>query len=95
MNTTHFRPLPHAQQLRSQRILLSVSMVISGERANGAVFSERTNTLVVNARRTLIQLHEQVLFGQPLRMKNLATNEETNCTVVDINQRSRRFRGSG
>lgn len=62
--------------------------VVSGERANGAVISEHTNIQVVNARGTLIQLHEPVLFGQPLRMKNLATNEETNCTVVDVNQGS-------
>lgn len=72
------------QQRRSQRILLSVSILVSGQRANGSPFSERTKTQVVNAHGALIQLREPVLAGQQLRMKNLATNEEVACTVVDI-----------
>jgi hypothetical protein len=41
--------------------------------------------LVVNAHGALIQLRERVLDGHMLRIKNLATNEELNCTVVDVN----------
>ncbi len=86
MNTPN--PIPHKQQRRSQRILLSVPIVISGTRANSAPFSERTKTLIVNAHGALIELHEPVLAGQQLKMKNLATNEEVSCTVVDINRPS-------
>jgi len=39
----------------------------------------------VNAHGALIELREPVLVGQALRMKNLATNEEMNCKVADIN----------
>ena len=85
MSTFNSRPRPSVQQRRSQRILLSVSILVSGERANGSPFAERTQTQVVNAHGALIQLRELVLAGQKLRMKNLATNEEIACTVMDIN----------
>lgn len=80
---------PPGQQRRSQRILLSVSILVSGQQANGSPFSERTKTQVVNAHGALIQLREPVLVGQQLRMENLATNEEVPFTVADIS------RGSG
>jgi hypothetical protein len=86
MNAPNLRPAPYATQRRSQRILLSIPIVISGLRDSGAPFSERTRTLVVNAHGALMELREPVLVGQPLRMKNLATNEEMNCKVVDINR---------
>lgn len=85
MSTFHLRPNPHAQQRRSQRILLSVAVHISGIRPNGAPFSERTSTLVVNAHGALIRLREPVTMGQKLRIKNLSTNEETCCEVMDVN----------
>jgi hypothetical protein len=84
MSAPNLRPSPHATQRRSQRILLSIPIVISGLKHSGAPFSERTRTLVVNAHGALVELRETVLVGQPLRMKNLATNEEINCKVVDI-----------
>jgi hypothetical protein len=79
------RPSPYAKQRRSQRILLSIPVIVSGEKAKGTPFSERTRTLVVNAHGALIELREPVLIGQPLRIKNAATNEEMNCKVADIN----------
>lgn len=76
---------PHANHRRSQRILLTVPIVISGTLSNSAPFSERASTLIVNAHGALIQLRERVLVGQQLRMRNSTTNEEIVCTVVDIN----------
>lgn len=84
MSTSHSRPGPYANERRSQRVLLSVAVVITGARANGAPFSERTSTLVVNAHGALIQLRERVLMGQKIRLKNVSTNEEISCTVVDL-----------
>ena len=77
--------LPFAQQRRSQRILLSIPVVATGRHANGVVFTERTKTLVVNAHGALIQLRAAVLYGQEIRIKNVATNEEITCSVADIN----------
>lgn len=76
---------PHVQQRRSQRILLSISILVSGQHANGSPFSERTKTHIVSAHGALIELREPVLAGQKLRIKHLATNEEVTCTVADIN----------
>jgi hypothetical protein len=72
-----------AQQRRSQRILLSIPVIVSGQRANGSPFVERAHTLVVSAHGALIQLRERVLVNQILKIKNIATNEEVACTVVD------------
>ena len=79
------RSQPYVQQRRSQRILLSIPIVVSGRQANGTAFSERAKTQVVNAHGAAIQLRIPVLSGQELRIKNVATNEEITCTVADIN----------
>ena len=84
MNPSNARSQPHTQQRRSQRILLSVPILVSGQHANGSPFSERTKAQVVNAHGALIHLREPVLTGQKLRIKHLATNEEVGCTVADI-----------
>jgi hypothetical protein len=84
LTTPNIRPNVYANQRRSQRILLTVPIIISGPRSNKPPFSERTTTLIVNAHGALIQLREPVLVGQTLRMKSLATGEELTCTVVDI-----------
>jgi hypothetical protein len=86
VSTTSHRPSPHLQQRRSQRILLSVPVVISGTRSNDAPFSEKTVTQIVNAHGALIQLREPVLIGQKIRLNNVSTNEEIECSVVDINK---------
>lgn len=85
MTTSNSRtgPIDHR---RSQRILLGLAIQVSGQRANGAPFAESTQTLVVNAHGALIHLREPVLVGQKLRMKNLGTNEELACEVVDIDR---------
>ena len=85
VNSLNPRPTAHANQRRSQRILLSVPIIVAGFRANKAPFVEHTSTMIVNAHGALIQLRERVLVGQTLRIKNTATNEEMNCTVMDIN----------
>ena len=85
MSSLNPRPASHTSQRRSQRIILSVPVIVAGFRSNSAPFVEHTSTLVVNAHGALLQLREHVLVGQTLRMKNTATNEEMNCLVMDIN----------
>jgi hypothetical protein len=70
---------------RSQRIRLAVSILITGKRANEAVFTEKTTTAVVNAHGALIFLREPVLVGDLLTMTNIYTKEEMICEVIDIN----------
>jgi hypothetical protein len=84
MSTPNIRPTQMANQRRSQRILLSVPLRVSGKRLNGTPFVEHTKTLIVNAHGTLMQLQEPVLDGQSLNIRNVVTGEEALCTVVDL-----------
>lgn len=73
-----------ANQRRSQRILLSVRLAVTGKRSSGTGFKENTATLVVSAHGGLLLLKEDVAVGQTLLLKNLRTNEELSCTVINI-----------
>lgn len=83
--TQNARPGGVAHQRRSHRIVLSVPIIVSGERASGSTFHERTTTLVVNAHGGLILLREPVLVGQELSITHVGTSEDLACTVKDIN----------
>lgn len=83
--TPNPRTTASVNQRRSQRVLLSVPLVVTGTRRNGSAFSERTKTLVVNAHGGLVMLREPVLVGQILTMTNIGTAEEIVCKVMDVN----------
>ncbi len=85
MNTPNVRPNQFANQRRSQRILLSVPLRVTGKQEKGSVFTEHTNTLIVSAHGALIQLREPVREGHLLTVKNVTTGEEMACRVVDVN----------
>ena len=85
MSTPNIRPTQTANQRRSQRVLLSVPLRVSGKRLNGAPFVEHTQTLIVNAHGALFPLQEPVREGQGLNVKNVVTGEEVACKVVDLN----------
>jgi len=83
--TSNARPGSMAHQRRSQRILLSVPVIVSGKHHNGASFGEATQTLVVNAHGALLLLREPVVVGQLLNITNVATGEALACHVKDTN----------
>lgn len=85
MSTPNHRPTLTANQRRSQRILLSVPLRVSGKRPNGTAFVEHTKTLIVSAHGALLQLEESVLQDQSLNVRNVVTGEEVVCKVVDLN----------
>jgi hypothetical protein len=85
MSTPNIRPSLTANQRRSQRILLSVPLRVSGKRLNGTAFVEHAKTLIVSAHGGLLQLQESVLQGQSLNLRNMITGEEVACKVVDLN----------
>jgi hypothetical protein len=84
-NNSNGRPSQTANQRRSQRVLVAIPVVISGNHENGLAFTERTTTAVVSAHGALILLYEPTRMGQTLQLKNLATGEQLSCTVVDMN----------
>jgi hypothetical protein len=84
MGTPIIRTTLYLSQRRSQRIVLSIPLLVTGKNTAESAFSERTATLVVNAHGGLILLREHVRMGQTLKLKNMVTDEEIGCTVVDI-----------
>jgi hypothetical protein len=72
-------------QRRSQRILISASIHVSGKDPAGTVFAENTSTIVVNSHGALILLKEKVSIGQALTMRHLASQEEIDCIVKGMN----------
>ncbi|HWO33338.1 MAG TPA: hypothetical protein VNO32_31455 [Candidatus Acidoferrum sp.] len=85
MNTPNVRPGSSASQRRSQRMMLSVPLQVSGKNENGPVFDEYTSTLIVNAHGGLVLLKQAVSKGHILTLKNLKSGDEAACTVIDIN----------
>ena len=85
MSTLNTRLISIANQRRSQRILVSVPIRVSGKLPNGRAFSEHTSTLVVNAHGALAMLKETVQSGQVLTVQNVATQDEIDCRVIDVN----------
>ena len=68
---------------RSQRVLLSVHILVKGSRTDGEPFAEDTHTIVVNVHGALILLAENVKAAQPLTIRNMKSGEEVSCKVVE------------
>ena len=87
MSTNPIRPSKVVNTRRSQRLLLKISVVIVGQRADGKNFVEQTSTEVVNAHGALVLLQEPVTHEQLLRMRNVKAGDEEPCKVVGIGQK--------
>jgi len=74
---------PDANRRRSQRVILSVQVTVSGQGAKGK-FTEETKTLVVNAHGALITLAAKVTQGQQMELKSVSNPEPQICKVVYI-----------
>jgi hypothetical protein len=85
VSTTNPRPGPYGDRRRSQRVLLAVQVRIAGTDASGVPFAEDTTTAAVNVHGGLVLLKSAVRQGQRLKMKNLNTDEETQCVAIDAN----------
>ena len=83
MNTWSSPSGPDANRRRSQRVMLSVPVTLSGKTADGT-FTEDTQTTVVNAHGALVGLKTKVSKGQALRIKTRMAPEEQECHVIWI-----------
>jgi hypothetical protein len=72
-----------SKRRRSQRLILSVPIIVSGESVTGH-FNERTRTLVVNAHGALITLAAIVSAGQRITIQHRTSGEEQACRVVYV-----------
>jgi PilZ domain-containing protein len=76
---------PDATRRRSQRVILSLRIIVRTEDGpKGASFEEETHTLIVNAHGALIALKSKVAKGQKLRLTNRATKAEQVCRVANL-----------
>ena len=64
------------------RVLLSVSVLITGTTADGKKFEEETRTVVVNAHGALIFAEANLTTGQRLEITHKMTRESKECRVV-------------
>jgi hypothetical protein len=69
---------------RSQRVMLSMAIVVNGNRSDGKPFTEETVTSIVNVHGALILLGESVDVGTILKIRNVKSDEERSCRVADI-----------
>lgn len=69
---------------RSQRIEFNASVVVHRPSRGGSLFSERAQTLVVNAHGALLALAEKVAPQQRLLMQNVDSGEQKECRVVYV-----------
>jgi hypothetical protein len=74
---------PDVSRRRSQRVILSVPIIISGDVGQGT-FSEKTQTLVINAHGALITLAAKISQGQLLKIQSDSHPEKQDCRVVYV-----------
>lgn len=76
---------PEASRRRSQRVILSLRVIVRTDDGPKATsFEEETHTLIVNAHGALIALNNKVAKGQRLRLTNRATKAEQACRVASL-----------
>jgi hypothetical protein len=83
-NFNDAQPAKAASLRRSQRVCLNVAVEIFLGRAGEKAAPELTRTLIVNAHGALILLHSPVETGDSLRVRNVKTQEQRACRVVDV-----------
>jgi hypothetical protein len=84
MSSIDTLPKKSVPRRRSQRVMLSIRVLISGNRDTGHAFSEEVYTVVVNAHGALVMAAEVFHVGQLATVKHLKSNEEQMCRVIQI-----------
>jgi hypothetical protein len=74
----------HKERRHSQRVCVSVDVLILWGGATSQLASEETKTIIVNKRGVLVPLRKHVQLRDLLKVRNTATHEEVACRVVDL-----------
>ena len=80
------KPTLRLKSRRSQRIDLSVSVVVHRPKGEGPQFYENTKTLVVSAHGALVALKGMVAPRQRLVLQNTSSGQQEECRVVSVNK---------
>jgi hypothetical protein len=76
-----------ANRRRSQRVLMTVPVRVSGQTGIGAHFEEETRTVAISAHGAAILVSTQVHRGQRLTLSNVQTKAALECVVAHIDRR--------
>src|SRR5216684_3419122 len=75
-----------ANRRRSQRVLMTIPVRVSGQPGAGSPFQEDTHTRAVSAHGALILMSTQVYRGQRLTLANVQTKASLECVVAHIDK---------
>ncbi len=75
-----------ANRRRSQRVLMTIPVRVSGQNGVGLPFEEETHTRAISAHGGLIQVSTQVYRGQRLTLSNVQTKAALECVVAHIDR---------
>jgi hypothetical protein len=73
-----------ANRRRSQRVLMTIPVRVSGQNGVGLPFEEETHTRAISAHGGLILMSTQVNRGQRLTLSNVQTKAALECVVAHI-----------
>jgi hypothetical protein len=76
-----------ANRRRSQRVLMTVPVRVSGQTGVGLPFDEETHTRAISAHGALIPVSTQVHRGQRLTLSNVQTKAALECVVAHIDRK--------
>src|SRR5216684_85649 len=76
-----------ANRRRSQRVLMTIPVRVSGQNVLGSPFEEETQTRAISAHGALILISAQVYRGQRLTLSNVQTKAALECIVAHIDRR--------
>ena len=69
---------------RSQRVYVGVEVIVGFNRAKEQLAPEHTKTVVINVHGALILLRTSVTMGELLTVRNVMTQEQLTCRVMDL-----------
>src|SRR5712664_301880 len=76
-----------ANRRRSQRVLMTIPVRVSGKTGAGSPFEEETHTRAISAHGALILMSTPVYRGQRLTLSNIQTKAALECVVAHIDRR--------
>src|SRR6266478_3653793 len=76
-----------ANRRRSQRVLMTIPVRVSGQISVGLPFEEETHTRAISAHGALILVSTPVYRGQRLTLSNIQTKAALECVVAHIDRR--------
>jgi hypothetical protein len=83
MSTPDLHPNRMSNMRRSQRVCLSIPVLVIKNEPGKPAITEESHTLIVSAHGALVVLQMTVKFGDVLKIKHKKTEEELACRVMN------------